>query len=100
VLCSVPSIDRVVAEAFRVLRPGGQLRALEHVKSERHVVGALMHVANPMWLLLNKQGCNWNRNPLPSIEAAGFVVDDVDSFQVFDTYMPAFPMRRIRAHRP
>ena len=100
VLCSVPSVERVVAEAFRVLAPGGQLRALEHVKSERRLGGALMQATNPMWRWLNKQGCNWDRDPVPSIEGAGFVLDDVRAFQLFDTCMPAFPMRHIRAHRP
>jgi SAM-dependent methyltransferase len=100
VLCSVPSVEAVVAEAFRVLRPGGQLRALEHVRSEAAVAGALMDVANPLWMLLNRQGCRLNRNPMGAIRAAGFEVDDVQAFQRFDTMMPAFPMRRIKARRP
>jgi ubiquinone/menaquinone biosynthesis C-methylase UbiE len=99
VLCSVPSVERVLAEAFRVLCPGGRLRALEHVRSERAVAGVLMDVANPLWLRLNKQGCNWNRQPLSLIEAAGFRLDDVHAFQRFDTVLPAFPMRRIRAYK-
>jgi ubiquinone/menaquinone biosynthesis C-methylase UbiE len=99
VLCSVPSVERVLAEAFRVLRPGGELRALEHVRSDEPVAGALMHLTNPLWLLLNGQGCRWNRNPLGAIAAAGFAIDDVKSFKRFDTIMPAFPMRRVRAHK-
>jgi ubiquinone/menaquinone biosynthesis C-methylase UbiE len=100
VLCSVPDVDRVLAEAFRVLRAGGELRALEHVRSEAVVAGFLMDVTNPLWLRLNKQGCCWNRNPLGNIESAGFEIDDTMSFKRFDTVMPAFPMRRIRAHKP
>jgi ubiquinone/menaquinone biosynthesis C-methylase UbiE len=99
VLCSVPSVERVVSEAFRVLRPGGQFRALEHVRSKRAVAGALMDLMNTLWLKLNKQGCNWNRNPVAAIRESGFVVDDVTEFQRFDTVVPAFPMRQIRAHR-
>jgi ubiquinone/menaquinone biosynthesis C-methylase UbiE len=99
VLCSVPSVESVLAEAFRVLRPGGQLRALEHVRSEAPVAGALMDAVNPLWMLLNRQGCRLNRNPIGAIHAAGFAVDDVHAFQRFDTMMPAFPMRRVKAHR-
>ncbi|HTQ07411.1 MAG TPA: class I SAM-dependent methyltransferase [Polyangiaceae bacterium] len=100
VLCSVPSVERVLAEAHRVLRPGGELRALEHVRSEAPVAGFLMDVGNPLWLRLNKQGCCWNRDPLPAVEAAGFQVDDVMAFKRFDLLMPAFPMRRIKGRRP
>ena len=100
VLCSVPSVDQVAREAFRVLRPGGALRALEHVRSDRPLGGRLMDATNRFWLGLNKQGCNWNRDPIPALESAGFVIDDVRAFQRFDTSLPAFPMRRIRAHRP
>ncbi len=100
VLCSVPSVERVLAEAFRVLREGGQMRALEHVRSEAAVSGLLMDAINPLWLHLNKQGCHWNRNPIGAMSAAGFGLDDVQSFKRFDTVMPAFQMRRVRAHRP
>jgi ubiquinone/menaquinone biosynthesis C-methylase UbiE len=100
VLCSVPSVERVLAEAFRVVRGGGQLRALEHVRSEEAFAGFLMDMTNPLWLRLNKQGCRWNRNPIGNIEGAGFQIDDLMSFKRFDTVMPAFPMRRVRAHKP
>lgn len=99
VLCSVPSVERVLREAFRVLRDGGRLRALEHVRSEDALPGLLMDVTNPLWLRLNKQGCCWNRNPIGDIRAAGFRIDDVLAFKRFDTVMPAFPMRRIKAHK-
>jgi ubiquinone/menaquinone biosynthesis C-methylase UbiE len=99
VLCSVPSVKRVLEEAFRVLKPGGQLRALEHVRSEEPVAGFLMDMTNPLWLRLNKQGCRWNRNPIADIEGAGFQLDDVTQFKRFDTIMPAFPMRRVKARK-
>ncbi len=100
VLCSVPSVDRVLAEALRVLRGGGQLRALEHVRSDGAVAGFLMNMTNPLWLRLNKQGCRWNRDPVSELEPAGFQVDDVMAFKRFDTVLPAFPMRRVKAHKP
>jgi ubiquinone/menaquinone biosynthesis C-methylase UbiE len=99
VLCSVPSVKQVMAEAHRVLKPGGLLRALEHVRSEEAIPGFLMDITNPLWMRLNKQGCRWNRNPIGEIEEAGFALDDVMSFKRFDLFMPAFQMRRIRAHR-
>jgi SAM-dependent methyltransferase len=99
VLCSVPSVKQVLREVHRVLRPGARLRALEHVRSSTRVGGLLMHAANPLWRMANKQGCNMNRRPVPLIEASGFAIDDVREFQTFDTLMPAFPMQRIDARR-
>jgi ubiquinone/menaquinone biosynthesis C-methylase UbiE len=99
-LCSVPSVERVVAEVFRVLRPGGQLRLIEHVRSDHAIAGRLMDLVDPLWLKLNKQGCHLNRNPIEALRQAGFRIEADVPFKTFETYMPAFPLRRIRALRP
>jgi ubiquinone/menaquinone biosynthesis C-methylase UbiE len=100
VLCSVPSMERVLAEAYRVLRPGGRLRALEHVRSEHSVAGVLLDITNPIWMKINQQGCRWNRRSLEAIQAAGFSLDDVQSYKRFDTMMLAWPVRQVQAHKP
>jgi SAM-dependent methyltransferase len=41
VLCSVPSVEGVLREAYRVLRPSGLLRAFEHVRSKDRLAGGL-----------------------------------------------------------
>jgi ubiquinone/menaquinone biosynthesis C-methylase UbiE len=100
VLCSVPSVEAVLREAYRVVRPSGLLRAFEHVRSKDRLAGALMDAGNPLWLRLNKQGCHWNRDPLEAVARTGFVVDEVHSFKTFATMLPAFPMIRVEAHKP
>jgi SAM-dependent methyltransferase len=99
VLCSVPSVDHVCRELARVLRPGGEVRLLEHVRSPRRIVGALMDAVNPLWLRVNGQGCRLNRDPLPPLARAGLSVEQVTPFQVWSAGIPAFPMRVIRARR-
>lgn len=97
VLCSVGSVPAVLAELRRVLRPAGELRLVEHVRSDRRVAGFFMRAFNWLWRLLNGQGCNMHRRPLPAIRDAGFDVVAVEPFQFFSPGLPAFPMLRIAA---
>jgi ubiquinone/menaquinone biosynthesis C-methylase UbiE len=99
VLCSVPSVDAVVREVVRVVRPGGDVRLIEHVRSPKRLAGALMDLANPLWLRLNGQGCRLNRDPIPALERAGLRIDRVEPFQIWSAGLPAFPMRLISARR-
>lgn len=100
VLCSVRSVQDVLGELRRVLKPGAELRLLEHVCSDKPVAGFFMRSFNWLWRLLNGQGCNMHRRPLPVLRAAGFEIDSVEPFQVFSAGLPAFPMRRIVARAP
>jgi SAM-dependent methyltransferase len=99
VLCSVESPDAVCRDIARVVRPGGAVRLVEHVRSPHRIAGALMHAANPLWLRVNGQGCRMDRDPLPALARAGLVVERIDAFQVWSAGVPAFPMRAIRARR-
>jgi hypothetical protein len=59
-----------------------------------------MDLLNPMWLRMNKQGCNLNRRPREAIGSAGFVIEQAREFQFFYKSMPAFPLQQIEAKRP
>ncbi|MEO8701640.1 MAG: methyltransferase domain-containing protein [Kofleriaceae bacterium] len=99
VLCSVPSVEAVVREVVRVVKPGGAVRLLEHVRSPKRVAGALMDLVNPMWLRVNGQGCRLNRDPVPVLERAGIRIERVEPFQIWSAGLPAFPMQVIYASR-
>jgi SAM-dependent methyltransferase len=99
VLCSVDSPDAVCAELARVVRPGGAVRLVEHVRSPRRVTGALMHAVDPLWLAVNGQGCHMDRDPLPALARAGIVVERNEPFQLWAAGVPAFPMRALYARR-
>jgi SAM-dependent methyltransferase len=97
VLCSVDDMLTVLTEAKRVTKPGGTLRAIEHVCSARPVSAALMHAVNPVWRAINGQGCNIDRDPIPPLLAAGFTIESVEPFQLFVPGLPAFPFKTIVA---
>ena len=99
VLCSVPSVPRVLSELLRVLKPGGLLRSIEHVLSDRPVSACLMHVFNPAWRLWNRQGCNMNRRVERPMRDAGFELLEVQPFQVFVPGLPSFPTQLIRGRK-
>ncbi|MBS1124430.1 MAG: methyltransferase type 11 [Deltaproteobacteria bacterium] len=99
VLCSVESAEVVCREVARVVRPGGSVRLIEHVRSPKRIAGALMDLANPLWLRVNGQGCRLNRDPIPVLAGAGIHVERVESFQLWSAGLPAFPMRSIHATR-
>lgn len=77
VLCTVPDPAAALAEAHRVLRPGGRLVFLEHVAAD-HKPDRLrwQRRIDPVWKRV-AGGCRLTRDTQATITAAGFEVDDV-----------------------
>lgn len=77
VLCTVQDQPRALREVKRVLRPGGQLLFFEHVRSTDARVARSQDRMNGMSRLV-MHGCNCNRPTLETIQAAGFIVTEVE----------------------
>ena len=77
VLCSVDDVERALAEIRRVLRHGGQLAFLEHVRWDEPRRAKWQDRLERPWRAL-AGGCHPNRPTLQWIEAGPFDVIEVD----------------------
>ena len=73
VLCSVPDLEAAVDEAWRVLRPGGELRIFEHVRSESEWKARIQGWLNPAWGYV-ADGCRLDRDTDGAFLRRGFEV--------------------------
>lgn len=101
VLCSVDEPDSVLRQLFSLLRPGGELRFLEHMAS-RGARGRLQRLADAtVWPKL-AGNCHTHRRTDTSIRAAGFQVDNARTEQALPVWVP-LPVAEFtlgRARRP
>jgi ubiquinone/menaquinone biosynthesis C-methylase UbiE len=79
VLCSIPDTRAALAEMQRVLKPDGELRFFEHVRSEKPWFGLLEDAIAPLQSRIGG-GCHPNRDTAAAIRAAGFNIEELDRF--------------------
>jgi ubiquinone/menaquinone biosynthesis C-methylase UbiE len=70
-LCSVPDATAALAEAHRVLRPGGSLRFVEHGRSPDASVAWWQDHLTPLWKRCSG-GCHLNRQTDDLLRSVGF----------------------------
>lgn len=80
VLCSVRDVQACLAEARRVLRPGGEVRFLEHGVADSAFMARLQWVMDATVYPALAGGCHLGRDPRRSITEAGFRITAEETF--------------------
>jgi ubiquinone/menaquinone biosynthesis C-methylase UbiE len=87
-LCSVSDPVTALREMHRVLRPGGELRFMEHVVAESAGRRRLQRLADATCWPRCFGGCHASRDAVAAVEAAGFGVRDLVRYRLPDTRVP------------
>lgn len=80
VLCSVDDQQTALGELMRVIRPGGELRFFEHVRSDATMHAAAQLAVQPAWSRLGG-GCHLARDTQQAIRNAGFEIERCERFE-------------------
>jgi ubiquinone/menaquinone biosynthesis C-methylase UbiE len=77
VLCTVPDPAGALTEAARILKPGGRLLFVEHVRSENPKVARWQDRLERPWRFCG-DGCHCNRDTVATIEASPLTIEEVE----------------------
>jgi ubiquinone/menaquinone biosynthesis C-methylase UbiE len=89
VLCSIPDPVRALKEMRRVLKPSGEMIAIEYLRSTNRFIALFEELTNPV--IFSLTGDNMNRKTLENIRNAEFTIKEVKNL-ILETFF-----RMIRA---
>lgn len=94
VFCTIPDVDGALDEVDRVLKPGGELRFFEHVRSHgRH--GRIQDRVTPVWKRL-AAGCHLNRDAERAISNSALEITEIEDVELESAVLPSslLPIQR------
>lgn len=93
VLCSVTDQQQALKEISRVLRPGGQLLFIEHVRSDNEKTARWQHRIEPFWRCACGN-CHLTRDTMLGIENCGLQIEELQDAEMCAA--PAIVRRTLR----
>jgi ubiquinone/menaquinone biosynthesis C-methylase UbiE len=99
VLCTVPDQESALAEVARVLRPGGRMLFLEHVRSSDARVARWQDRLHGPWRFFG-DGCNCNRDTVAAVAASPLELANTEAAEMPKSPPIVRPMVKGAAHLP
>jgi demethylmenaquinone methyltransferase/2-methoxy-6-polyprenyl-1,4-benzoquinol methylase len=84
VLCSIPDPVKALKEMRRVLKPSGELIALEHMRSKNPLIARIEDLINPIMFFFI--GDDMTRNTVGNIKKAGFTITEDKNLAFKDVF--------------
>lgn len=84
VLCSIPDPVRALKEMRRVLKPSGELIAIEHMRSKNSLIARIEDLINPIMFFFI--GDDMTRNTVGNIKKAGFTITEEKNLAFKDVF--------------
>ncbi|HWM64799.1 MAG TPA: class I SAM-dependent methyltransferase [Solirubrobacterales bacterium] len=81
VLCTVPNPAAALAEVARILKPGGKLLFVEHVRAEDAGLARWQDRLEKPWRFIG-DGCHCNRDTVATIESSPLTLESVEQDQL------------------
>lgn len=91
VFCSVPDPVQGLKEIRRVCKNDGKIIMLEHMRSNKELVGKLMDIIN--FIPLNLWGANINRKTIENLIKAGFKEENIEYQDVWSDIVKFIEIR-------
>ncbi|HTU14514.1 MAG TPA: methyltransferase domain-containing protein [Solirubrobacterales bacterium] len=101
VLCSIDDPAKALSEARRVLKPGGSMRFLEHVRSSKPAKARFQSFLDRsgIWPRM-AGGCTCSRDTVAAIRSAGFEITDLKGMPIGPRWSHTNPHVAGRAESP
>ena len=99
VFCTIPDPAAALAEIRRVLKPGGAMLFLEHVRATEPGLARWQDRIQPVWSFFGA-GCHPNRDTTAAFERAGFVIEEIVRFDFSPNLVVDRPHMKGIARKP
>jgi ubiquinone/menaquinone biosynthesis C-methylase UbiE len=76
VFCSVPNPIQGMRELGRIVKPGGDIWLMEHMRADKRLIGPIMDFVNPF--ALRMMGANINRRTIENVKLAGLQIETIE----------------------